>query len=148
MTSMFEHCYSLKRINVNTFDMSKVTSTARMFFQCSSLTTIYCDSTWNVPNSQNMFTYDTNLVGAVYYRDKRVDNGTMANPKTGYFTGRYKLGDLNGDGYLDVADINLMINVILGHASIDDCVITPDLNFDQRVDVSDVNLLTNIILGK
>lgn len=221
MQSMFENCWSLKTIDVNSFDMSNVTTTYRMFFDCFNLTTIYCDNTWNVATSNAMFAYDYELVGAVSYRSSMENDGTMANPTTGYFTGKwavnislsfehgtvssdkdwaytneivtltvtpdsgYKLetltvtdanadvvevvdnaftmpasnvtvnatfirlpGDLNGDGVVDVSDVNLLINVILGKAGIEDCVNTPDLNDDNRVDIADVNLLVNIILGR
>ncbi len=54
-------------------------------------------------------------------------------------------GDLNGDGVIDVTDVNIIINVILGKAADDGCC---DLNNDDAVDVTDVNMLINIILGK
>ena len=53
--------------------------------------------------------------------------------------------DLNGDGAVDVADANLIVNVILGKAA-DNA--SCDLNSDGAVDVADVNMLINIILGK
>ncbi len=58
-------------------------------------------------------------------------------------------GDVNLDGSVDVADINILVNIILGKDSAD--------NYDGRayvsegdteVDVSDVNEVVNIILGK
>ncbi|MBR5101887.1 MAG: BspA family leucine-rich repeat surface protein, partial [Muribaculaceae bacterium] len=85
MTQMFDDCWSLEKINVNNFDMTNVTSVNKMFFLCTSLTTIWCDSTWNIANSDNMFTYDDYLVGATAYRDSRISNGTKANPVDGYF---------------------------------------------------------------
>lgn len=57
-------------------------------------------------------------------------------------------GDLTGDGAVDVADVNLLINVMLGKATAAQCVGTPDLTNDEEVDVADVNLLINIMLGK
>ncbi|MBR1804157.1 MAG: dockerin type I repeat-containing protein, partial [Muribaculaceae bacterium] len=59
-----------------------------------------------------------------------------------------KQGDLTGDGAVDVSDVNLLINIILGKKTAADCVGNPNLNGDSKVDVSDVNLLINIILGK
>lgn len=54
-------------------------------------------------------------------------------------------GDLNGDDAVDVTDVNIIINAILGKVDIDD---NCDLNTDGTVDVTDVNMLINIILGK
>lgn len=58
------------------------------------------------------------------------------------------VGDVNGDGKVDVADINCIINVILevespsiynGHA---------DVNGDGKVDVADINAVIDIILAQ
>ncbi|MBO4813866.1 MAG: BspA family leucine-rich repeat surface protein [Muribaculaceae bacterium] len=106
MTSMFENCWSLTTINVNNFDMSKVTSTTRMFFDCFTLTTIWCDNTWNVETSNAMFSYDTELVGAVSYWESGVSDGSMANPVTGYFTSSNPVTlVVNGDGTVQVPEI-------------------------------------------
>lgn len=55
-----------------------------------------------------------------------------------------KLGDINGDGLVDVSDVTLLVNKILN------LVETPnemcDLNGDGIVDVSDVTVLINLIL--
>ena len=55
------------------------------------------------------------------------------------------LGDVNGNGTVDVSDITALINKILGSASYDDSVC--DLNADSKVDVSDITTLISIILG-
>lgn len=55
-------------------------------------------------------------------------------------------GDLNGDGVLDVADVNMLINMILGVIPSDGYF--SDFNDDGAVDVGDANVLLNIILGK
>ena len=54
-------------------------------------------------------------------------------------------GDLNGDKKVDVSDVNIVINMMLGKATV-----TPeaDMNGDSKVDVSDVNAIINIMLGK
>lgn len=69
-----------------------------------------------------------------------IDNFTI------YYVGEDTLpGDLNGDGVVDVSDVNIAINIILGKA---DYQSTADLNGDGTVDVSDINALINIVLGK
>lgn len=57
-------------------------------------------------------------------------------------------GDVNGDGVVDIADVNCLINIILG---VDDefnyncrALVTEDL----KVDIADVNQAINIILGQ
>lgn len=62
--------------------------------------------------------------------------------------GTYEKGDVNGDGSVDVSDVNTLINIVLGKASSDDYDGRDRVNDDDEVDVSDVNALINILLGK
>ncbi|MBO4871564.1 MAG: BspA family leucine-rich repeat surface protein [Muribaculaceae bacterium] len=59
----------------------------------------------------------------------------------------YAPGDLNGDGVVDVADVNICINVILERVTDPAIEALADLNGDGTVDVADVNMIINIILG-
>ncbi len=56
------------------------------------------------------------------------------------------LGDLNGDGTVDVEDVNALINVILDNTSPDELQGNPDLDDNGSTDVADVNILINILL--
>lgn len=57
-------------------------------------------------------------------------------------------GDLSGDGNVDVSDVSLLIDIVLGkEVTIADGA-SPDLNNDGSIDVTDVNLLIDIVLGK
>ena len=53
--------------------------------------------------------------------------------------------DLNGDGRVDISDVNLLINMMLGKT---EPTATGDVNGDGVVDVSDVNIVINAMLGK
>ena len=56
-------------------------------------------------------------------------------------------GDLNGDGQVDVSDVSILIDVVLGkEVSLAEGAV-PDLNGDGNVDVTDVSLLIDMILG-
>lgn len=90
MNSMFYGCEGLTTLDVNSFDVSKVTNTTSMFRSCTNLTTIYCDNTWEITTSGGMFLTSKNLLGAVAYNVDQVD-GDMANPRTGYFTGKWDI---------------------------------------------------------
>ena len=57
-------------------------------------------------------------------------------------------GDINGDGKVDVSDVNIIINIMLGKASASNYLGNADVNNDNKVDVSDVNIVINIMLGK
>ena len=55
-------------------------------------------------------------------------------------------GDLNGDGNVDVEDVNLIINLILESTTADQLVGNPDLDGSGTTDIGDVNMLINLIL--
>ncbi|MBR5727190.1 MAG: discoidin domain-containing protein [Muribaculaceae bacterium] len=54
-------------------------------------------------------------------------------------------GDLNGDGQVDISDVNAVINMMLGKTSQTEA---GDVTGDGNVDISDVNAVINIMLGK
>tara|TARA_Y100000814_G_scaffold172264_1_gene125939 strand:- start:60 stop:551 length:492 start_codon:yes stop_codon:yes gene_type:complete len=54
------------------------------------------------------------------------------------------LGDITGDGEVNVQDIVMMINMVIGNSEISELA---DINFDGTVDVLDIILVVNIILG-
>lgn len=55
-------------------------------------------------------------------------------------------GDLNEDQKVDVTDLNLLINILLGTADPLDNPGNPDLNSDGNADISDLNQIINILL--
>ena len=57
------------------------------------------------------------------------------------------VGDVNGDKSVDVSDVNIVINIMLGKASASGY---PNANVDGQdgIDVGDVNMVINIMLGK
>lgn len=56
-------------------------------------------------------------------------------------------GDVNGDGVVDVTDINCLINIILGLESPDRYERRAYVNDDNTVDVSDINDVITILIG-
>ena len=59
-----------------------------------------------------------------------------------------KTGDLNGDGNVDVSDVSILIDVVLGKEVTLASGVNTDLNGDGNTDVTDVSLLIDIVLGK
>ncbi len=59
------------------------------------------------------------------------------------------VGDVSGDGKVDVSDVNILVNIMLGRDSADNydgrAYVTEG---DTNVDVSDINMVINIMLGK
>jgi hypothetical protein len=60
-----------------------------------------------------------------------------------YFNNNIQSGDLNGDGILNVLDVVVLINIILGNT---EPFGTGDLNEDGQINILDVVQLINIIL--
>ena len=55
-------------------------------------------------------------------------------------------GDLNKDGIIDVTDVDIMIDMVLGKKEKDLSI--ADLDGNGMIDVTDVGLLIDIVLGK
>ncbi len=161
MNGMFNLCTSLTTLNLSSFNTDQVEFMNHMFADCSNLTTIYVGSGWStgrVTDSELMFLNCKALVGGMgtTYDASHIDgeyahiDGGPDNP--GYFTDANAVmllpGDVNGDNKVDVSDVNIIINIILGKAQASSYPGISDLNNDNKVDVSDVNAVINIILGK
>ena len=60
----------------------------------------------------------------------------------------YIMGDLNADSQINVSDIVMLVNIILGTLSPNECQVEyGDLNADGNQNVSDIVMLVNLILG-
>ena len=60
----------------------------------------------------------------------------------------YQKGDVNGDGKVDIADVNAVINVMLGKAAASSYKGNPNVNGQGDIDIADVNAVINLMLGK
>ena len=119
------------------------------------LTTIYCNDDWNKGDelvSANMFEGCTSLVGGcgTAYDSSCTDaayaHADAAN-NPGYFTGTFRVGDVNKDGKITIADVTALVNIILGKTTTY-VERLADVNGDHKVTIADVTALVNIILGK
>ena len=154
MSGMFGNNPGLTTLDLRNFNTSKVTGMATMFLNCSNLRTIYVSSGWStsaVTNSVNMFADCTSLVGGAgtVYDSNHVDvsyahiDGGPSNP--GYFTEKSLLGDVTGDGVIDVVDVAALIQIVLNSTPIDPAV--ADMNSDGFIDVVDVAALITYVLN-
>ncbi len=57
-------------------------------------------------------------------------------------------GDVNNDGVVDVTDINILVNIVLGKDQASNYNGHAYVNDDDEVDVTDINMVVNIVLGK
>ena len=54
---------------------------------------------------------------------------------------------MNADGYINLNDVNALINVMLDFNSSDYYSGNADVDVDEKVDITDVNVIINKILG-
>ncbi|MBR1883178.1 MAG: dockerin type I repeat-containing protein [Muribaculaceae bacterium] len=59
-----------------------------------------------------------------------------------------KVGDVTGDGEVDVNDVNTIINIVLGKNEASNYGGRANVDGNGEVDVNDVNTLINLVLGK
>ena len=79
----------------------------------------------------------------LYHPDKNMTIGSCR----AYFQtdmGANLVGDVNGDGAVDISDVVRLVNIILGNGMVENS--SADVNGDGAVDISDVVRLVNIIL--
>ena len=146
MSNMFYECESLTSLDLTKFNTNQVTNMNGMFYSCNNLTTIYCNDNWAKDglSDMEMFNGCHNLVGAVAFTDSYIDDSSMANPDTGYFTKKALRGDVNGDNKVDVADVTAMVNLIKSGVFSS----AADLDGNGTLTAIDMTELVNIILGK
>ena len=56
-------------------------------------------------------------------------------------------GDVNGDGEVNIADVNLVLSLILSGSTDDPKLAAADVNGDGEVNIADVNRIIDIILS-
>ena len=103
-------------------------------------------------NSNISFNYlmtaaDHHLVARFEYDPEDPDVPTSAGTE-GVDNTEYTPGDVNGDGSVDVQDVVLTVNYVIGRNPENFIRNAADMNKDGDVDVQDVVLLVNKVIGK
>ena len=57
-------------------------------------------------------------------------------------------GDVNGDGEINIADINVIIGIVLGGMVDADTLSRADVKSDGEVNIADINAVIALILGQ
>ena len=56
------------------------------------------------------------------------------------------LGDIDGNGKVDIVDVVTLVNIILGETNIDDIEVA-DMDSNGIINISDVTILVNALLN-
>lgn len=76
--------------------------------------------------------------------------GTYTSPQEFTIT-TFLRGDVNRDGFITIADVTALVNIILGKDNTEPYIydhVAADVNEDGFITIADVTALVNIILGK
>ena len=100
-----------------------------------------CD---NVVNGEKYFAW------VYYYSEGKQVRGRGTSSYTVVFPDEpeYQKGDINGDGKVDITDVNMIVNVMLGKTTASSCKGDPNVDGQGGIDIADVNAVINIMLGK
>ena len=158
MTSMFSSCSGLKSLDLSSFNTAVAIDMRGLFRYCSNLTTIYVGDEWTTANTLLhgfMFTDCTSLVGGMgtTYDAGHVDktyahiDGGLSNP--GYFSEKvdFVIGDVNGDGVMNITDVTLLINALMSENYSNINTASADMNGDGIINITDVTMLINAVMA-
>ena len=127
-------------INLYDVDFNETEVTPSQNADCLYFVKKY-DAITDVSDEQTSEEYVPNLLGTNVIRGfvdyNKIFGGGEAVP-----------GDINGDSVVDISDLALLVNYILGKDTDSNKAKACDVNGNGTVDIADVTTLVNIILGK
>ena len=138
-------------LNYNTVELHKIGETVQL------VATVLPDDASNkevrwVSSNQSVCMVANGTVVAVGYGISviiatTVDGSYMATCTVNVVEGADLPGDVNHDGEVNVADINAIIDIILGGDADDELFGRADVNGDGEVNIADINAVIDIILN-
>ena len=114
-------------------------------------------TTWNTlgdftvtRGSLQHYTLDIDVQSSVRFRIRQ-SSGSRVNIDDITIQGRaqqtYIDGDVNGDGEVNIADVNAVLDIVLGGEADQATTKRADVNHDGEIGIADVNSVIDIILG-
>lgn len=128
----FENCTGLEKV------FARLTYPQNAEYgNCETFKGVAVDTCWLIVNDDLVELYRATMPWSEFLYIKplsEVDEGII--------------GDVTGDGVVDIDDVNAVINIILKVKTEDDYPGNANINNDDTVDVDDMNLIINIILNQ
>ncbi len=109
--------------------------TGAYYWDTENLKFVKPTSSYKVPSGQSYLSLPSG--GSEYFLDLFPDGAQGG--------GDGVTGDVNGDGIVDITDVNMVINMVLGKV---DKTTAGDIDGSGDIDITDVNSVINIMLGK
>ncbi len=97
----------------------------------------------NVIDGENYFAWVYYFSSGTQVQSSGTYSYTMQFP-----TSTLTTGDINGDGEVDISDVNIIINIMLGKAQASSYPGNANVNGQGGIDIADINAVINIMLGK
>ena len=144
--SAFCYCSGLNSVTIG----NSVTSISEfVFYDCSNLTSVTVLNSTPVAIAQNVF---TNRMNATLY----VPKGSKEAYEVADYWNEFKnivemdakVGDVNGDGDIDIADAVCIVNHVVGKSNTTFNAAAADVNDDGEVDIADAVKIVNLVVGK
>ena len=88
--------------------------------------------------------------GIIQYANNEIDTAWMLSViENLLFSHNLLMGDINFDQTIDILDVILCVNIVLGTGTpSQDQIFAADLNYDGSVNVLDILVIVNLILGE
>jgi len=118
-----------------TSDASQEVTTAITYTTCKSST----NHAYKFTGEGVEYVFTFNLTDLTFRIDEQGDEPPVVTD--------YPTGDVNGDGEVSIADVNAIIDIILGASANYDVRQRADVNGDGEVTIADVNVVIDIIMG-
>lgn len=154
MSMIFSDCTGLQTLDLSGWDISQASSTS-LFDNCTLLKTLQISSSFASLDTlacKGVGTMDKPCTviapdGFDFYAD--TDSANYFVWCKGYFRlpSSYMMGDVNNDGSVDISDVILTVNHILGNPSDIFHSTFADMDRDETISISDVVMIVNTILG-
>ena len=143
--SAFEQCRSLARV---TIPSTVTTLSNNVFYECPKLVEVTVK--FSTPLTIYSTTFSNSINATLYVPEGCVQAFEEADywKNFWYIYEIPILGDVNHDGFVNIYDVTLMIDYILGLAPENFHVTEADINDDTFINIYDVTLLIDIILAK
>lgn len=138
----FVNCTSLKSI---TIPESVAVIGGSAFISCTRLNYIHCKADTPPSIAKEVFSPATYENALLYAPFQSKDEYASAEFWKDFQTFR-GIGDINQDGSLNVADIMMLVNYVLGHSPFEVDEIVADVNYNSEVNVTDVMGVVKMVM--
>lgn len=156
MGAMFTYCSSLASLDISHFDMSKVEDVQWLFADCRSLQDLYIPST--LPELDDWGCLRVGIGSSPCRLHAPAGFNFGFTPpvneafewKEGWFIlveDVFAMGDVNHDGQVNITDVTIMVDHVLGEQPKIFYKENADMNHDGQVNITDISSVVDTMLG-